>query len=89
MFATTKQIRAVIKQAIKENDGFLCNSYTDVPCGFKTTETAKRYIAFCMIGDQKLTEKIAKLARKLAKKAGYTNPIRCMNGNIRTVATLA
>ncbi len=89
MLANTKQIRAVIKQAIKENNGFLCNSYTDVPCGFKTTETVKRYVAFCMIGDQKLTNKIADSARKIAKKAGYTNPIRCMNGNIRTVANLA
>jgi len=89
MFANTKQIRDVIKQAIKEKDGFLCNSYTDVPCGFKTTETAKRYVAFCLLGKQENTEKIADLARKIAKKAGYTNPIRCKNGNIRTVATLA
>jgi len=89
MLANTKQIRAVIKQAIAEKNGLLCNSYTDVPCGFKTTAIAKRYVAFCMLGDQKRTMQIAELARTIAKKAGYTNPIRCKNGNIRTVAYLA
>jgi competence transcription factor ComK len=86
MLANTKQIRAVINQAIQKKNGCLVYSFTDVPCGFKTTETAKRYVAFCLIGKQEGTLQIAELARKLAKNAGYTNPIRCKNGNIRTVA---
>jgi|LauGreDrversion4_2_1035121.scaffolds.fasta_scaffold502094_3 hypothetical protein len=89
MLANTKQIRAVINQAIQQKNGCLVYSFTDVPCGFKTTETAKRYVAFCLIGKQEGTLQIAELARKLAKEAGYTNPIRCKNGNIRTVANLA
>lgn len=86
MLANTKQIRAVINQAIKQKNGCLVYSFTDAPCGFKTTETTKRYVAFCFIGQEKNTLQIAELARELAKKAGYTNPIRCKNGNIRTVA---
>ena len=89
MLANTKQIRTIIKQAIAQNNGCLLNSYTDAPVLCKPFATRKRYVSFAMINSRETSLAILATAQKLAKQAGYTNPIRCVSRNIRAVATLA
>ena len=89
MLANTKQIRAVINQAIAQNNGRVVSTYTDAPVMCKPRATSKRYVSYYMVNSRATNLAILATAQKLAKEAGYTNPIRCVSRNIRAVATLA
>jgi hypothetical protein len=89
MLANTKQIRAVINQAIAQKNGRVVSTYTDVPAGKDVDETTKRYLGYYMLGRRESILPIVDEARKIAKRLGYTNPIRCVSTNIRTVAPKA
>jgi len=89
MLANTKQIRAVINQAIAQKNGCVVSTYTDVPAGMGVDETTKRYVGYHMLGRRESILPIVDEARKIAKRLGYINPIRCVSTNIRTVAPKA
>jgi hypothetical protein len=89
MLANTKQIRAVIYQAVAQNQGRIVNTYTDAPVLRKSRATKKRYVSFFMLNNRATSLAILATAQSIAKSLGYTNTIRCANRNIRAVATLA
>ena len=89
MLANTKQIRAVIYQAVAQNQGRVLNTYTDAPVMSKSRATKKRYVSFYMCNNRITNLAILAAAQNIAKSLGYTNTIRCVSRNIRAVATLA
>lgn len=89
MLANTKQIRAVINQAIAQNQGRVISTYTDAPILSKPKLTTKRYVSYYMLNTRATSLAILAIAQNIAKNLGYTNKITCVNRNIRAVAVLA
>ena len=90
MLANTKQIRAVINQAIAQNQGRVISTYTDAPILSKPKLTTKRYVSYYMRRNTRATSlAILATAQNIAKNLGYTNTITCANRNIRAVAFIA
>jgi hypothetical protein len=90
MLANTKQIRAVINQAIAQNQGRVLQTYTDAPVLSKPKLTNKRYVSYYMFRSTRAASlAILATAQNIAKNLGYTNTITCVNRNIRAVAVLA
>lgn len=89
MLANTRQIRAVINQAIAQNQGRVINTYTDAPILSKPKLTTKRYVSYYMFNNRATSLAILATAQNIAKNLGYTNTITCVNRNIRAVAVLA
>lgn len=89
MLANTKQIRAVINQAIAQNQGRVVSTYTDAPILSKPKLTTKRYVSYYMLNSRAISLAILTTAQNIAKNLGYTNTITCVNRNIRAVAVLA
>jgi hypothetical protein len=90
MLANTKQIRAVINQAIAQNQGRVTSTYTDAPILSQPKLTTKRYVSYYMRRNTRATSlAILATAQNIAKNLGYTNTITCVNRNIRAVAVLA
>jgi len=90
MLANTKQIRAVINQAIAQHQGRVLQTYTDAPILSKPKLTNKRYVSYYMFRSTRANSlAILVTAQNIAKNLGYTNTITCVNRNIRAVAVLA
>ena len=89
MLANTKQIRAVINQAIAQNQGRVTSTYTDAPILSQPKLTTKRYVSYYMLNTRAASLAILATAQNIAKNLGYTNTITCVNRNIRAVAVLA
>jgi hypothetical protein len=69
MFATTKQARAILRQAFKAANCAVEHTYTE-----KTTENdpKRRSVVFPCYGDSR---KVLEIARDMFIKAGYTSRI--------------
>ena len=89
MLANTKQIRAVINQAIAQNQGRVLNTYTDTPAPNKLKPKAKRFVCYYMGNNRATSLAILATAQNIAKNLGYTNTITCAYTNIRAATVIA